>query len=468
MTKNRFLLAILIIALFSCTNKNQKPNDDDTPSDKDKNNSIVWKDKFGGADYDSFSSVATVSDGVVAVGYTSNGSYQNGDFINLTAKGFTDAIIVKYATDGSIKWIKNFGGSEYNQFNSVTATADGIVAVGDATIKRSGDIYDWTGYTGNGYTDAIIVKFDFNGDVVWKSNFGSKSNEHFYAVTAVSDGYVAVGRATEDCFGDGDWESFMPRGRDDAIIVKYNKEGNVLWKKNFGGSGMDRFNAVTAVSDGVIAVGISAAGEYYGDSFENGDWEGVSAKGGTYDGIVVKFNNDGAIAWKKNFGGESDDQFEGVTTVSDGIIAVGNSSDNSFGTGDWAGYNKIGYLGDAIIVKYDFNGKIAWKKNFGDKNDRCGFCSVTEVSKGIVAVGTQTLYTFLVKCDNNGNETWRNHLGNGGSGCEFSSVTAISDGVFAVGAGQETVFGEGDWEDVPARSDDPEMVDGLIVKFKLN
>jgi hypothetical protein len=66
--------------------------------------------------------------------------------------------------------------------------------------------------------------------------------------------------------------------------VKFKANGEVVWKKNFGGSGHDHFNSVTATTDGgIVAVGYSASG-----SFGNGDWTGVTGKGGN-DAIIVKF-----------------------------------------------------------------------------------------------------------------------------------------------------------------------------------
>ena len=41
------------------------------------------------------------------------------------------------------------------------------------------------------------------------------------------------------------------------------------------------------------------------------------------------------ILWKKNFGGAGIDRYSSVAELPDGIVAVGNSSYTSFGTGDW-------------------------------------------------------------------------------------------------------------------------------------
>jgi hypothetical protein len=114
----------------------------------------------------------------------------------------------------------------------------------------------------------------------------------------------------------------------------------VIWKKNFGGT-FDEFYSVTKVSDGIIVAGTST-------SFGTGDWEGVTGNGG-HDAIIVKYDNNGNVVWKKNFGGSSNDYYQSVTVALEGLVAVGRSAFNSFGTGDWEGVTGKGDE-DAIIV----------------------------------------------------------------------------------------------------------------------
>ena len=139
---------------------------------------------------------------------------------------------------------------------------------------------------------------------------------------------------------------------------------NVPFKNNFGGSDDDGYNAVTAVSDGVVAVGYSDAA-----SFGNGDWAGVTGKGG-YDAIIVKYDNNGNVIWKKNFGGNDAEAFYSVTAVPDGIVAVGGAANASFGSGDWTGIAAKGNR-DAIIVKFSvpttfYDAKLCHNSSYTD------------------------------------------------------------------------------------------------------
>jgi hypothetical protein len=111
----------------------------------------------------------------------------------------------------------SFGGSDSENFFSLKETSDGgYVAAG---YTRSKDL----GYTQNGGWDALIVKFKKNDDVEWARNFGGSSTDYFFGAIEASDGgYVAVGysRSTN--------AEFDNKGGADAIIVKYDRDGNQL------------------------------------------------------------------------------------------------------------------------------------------------------------------------------------------------------------------------------------------------
>jgi hypothetical protein len=177
-------------------------------------------------------------------------------------------------------WKKNFGGSAGDYFTSISLVSDGFIAVGDSDPNSFGT-GDWNGISGKGDTDATIVKFNFEGSVIWKKNFGGNSVELFQKIITVPDGVVAAGLSSSGSFGNGDWVGISGKGGIDAIIVKFDNAGNVVWKKNFGGSADDFFYGLGVDTNGFLAVGYSDAG-----SFGNGDWEGITGSSGA---IIVKY-----------------------------------------------------------------------------------------------------------------------------------------------------------------------------------
>ncbi|MCL2032223.1 MAG: hypothetical protein FWH45_00050 [Methanomassiliicoccaceae archaeon] len=435
-------------------------------ADGDGNDLEINAQNFGGSSYDFYKSVTAASDGFVAVGHTY--AFGNGDWAGVTGKGDIDATIVKYDNDDDVVWAKNFGGSGTDYFESVTAVSDGFVAVGYSSGNSFGN-GDWAGVTGKGNVDAIVVKYDNNGDVVWAKNFGGSHDDRYYSVVAVSDGVVAVGYSSGNSFGNGDWAGVASKGNVDGIIVKYDNNGDVVWAKNSGDMKNNMYYSVTAVPGGVVAVGYSSQG-----SFGVGDWSGVTGKGSN-DAIVVKYDNNGDVVWKKNFGGASAESFESVTAVPGGFVAVGQAYPDSFGSGDLASVTGKGDK-DAIIVKYDNNGDVVWAKNFGGSGIDY-FESVTAVPDGIVAVGYSQPESFgsgdlasvtgkgdkdaiIVKYDNNGDVVWAKNFG-GSSEDHYFSVTAVPDSVVAVGFSSPGSFGNGDWAGVAGNG----VQDAIVVKY---
>ena len=366
---------------------------------------ILWKDNFGGPVVDNFTGIASVpGGGYVAVGYSLEASFGSGNWSGATGKGDIDAIIVKFDAGGNVVWATNFGGSGEDRFYGVTATTDGgFVAVGHSEDTSFGN-GDWFGISGKGNVDAIIVKFDANGSIVWATNFGGLGGDYFFDVTAVPGGeLVAVGTSQDASFGNGNWLGATGKGNIDATFVKFNAGGSAVWTYNFGGSGEDYFYGVTEVSGGgFVAVGVSTDA-----SFSTGSLLLNPGKGNA-DAIIVKFDATGSsVAGIYNFGGSGDEVFTGVTAASDGgFVAVGYAYDASLGTGDWTGLTEKGDI-DATIVKFDADCVAEWGYNFGGP-DRNYFEGVTTTSEGrFIAVGYSEATSF-------GEKDWSGVSGNGG------------------------------------------------------
>ena len=424
---------------------------------------IDWKDNFGyeGSASGRFWGVTAVSDGVVAVGFMHEGNTGGWNGPKQSPNGAKlDALAVKYDHSGRVVWRKTFGGRGGDRFYGVTTVPGGVVAVGSSDFKSFGN-GDWTGISASKDAEgtdvnSIIVKFDHSGNVVWKKNFARKDN-YFSSVTTVTDGIVVAGHT-----------------RGDALIVKYDFNGNLLWDRKFGGvhpSGWDNFYSVTAVPGGVVAVGKSEP-----KSFGSGDWTDVEVNHNERahsrtgdDAIIVKFDHSGNVVWKKNWGGGDDDRFTSVTTVPDGVVAVGET-DGSVGHGRGA------------VVKWDNNGNMIWEREFvGERNsvESIGYLSnilsikhifsdVAALSDGVMIVGwyqgqRKIGSGLAVKYDHEGNVVRERTFG-GRTIDAFHSVAVTADGIVAAGSADYESFGTGSWTGIRAKggvdADDP-----IIVKW---
>ncbi|MDD1422483.1 SBBP repeat-containing protein [Dolichospermum sp. ST_sed1] len=115
---------------------------------------------------DQITAITTGSDGAI---YVSGYTYRNLD--GQTNNGNWDAFITKYLPDGTKSWTNLLGGSEHDQFTSLTTDSDGAIYVSGYTY---GDI---DGQTNNGGADAFITKYLPDGTKSWTNLFeGSDYN----------------------------------------------------------------------------------------------------------------------------------------------------------------------------------------------------------------------------------------------------------------------------------------------------
>lgn len=273
-------------------------------------------------------------------------------------------------------------------FEEIKQTVDGgFIAVGyDYLVDKNNEKKD---------NNALIVKYDANGNKQWMKNFGGSSDDSFYSVVEISDGFIAVGCSNSTDAG------FDNKGSADSIIVKYDVNGNKQWVRTFGGSEYNCFNSIIETSNKeIVVVG----------------FEGINNK---YEAILIKYDEDGDELWKKNLNYSNYDVLESVIEVPDGFVAVGYSRDSDFN--------------NSIIVKYDMEGNKQWINTY-DSSSYSVFESVVEVKDGAyVAIGYSNDYTnkdntnyHVVKYDKNGTQEWvRNY-----KEYDIKSLTKSPDGKY--------------------------------------
>lgn len=379
----------------------------------------VWNKNFGGGPgIDYLFHGAYSLNNYVLVGHSSSKL----EPFNLNKGGY-DAQIIKYDMQGNKKWHKNFGGTSTDYFYSVAKDSDFFVAAGSSS-SSNGDLGPITKYGG---TDAILVKYDDNGEKIFNKNFGGSGTDIFYGITKTTTGYVMVGSTASN---DGQM-SGLNKGGTDGIIIKTDFEGNLVWIKTFGGSGTDVFKSVHITNTGYMVAGNSNS--------TNGDLSGKN-KGG-YDAVVVKYDYDGNIIWQENYGGTGNDYFESVVKGYVNFYLVGNSNSTD---GDLESVSKKGGI-DSIVVKYDPDGNLIWNKNFGGtgtdnftgiifKENQLFISGSSASTNGDLASVSKKGGTdaTLTKFDIDGNLIY--NLNYGGSGTDsFAGVLSARDGIIAMG-----------------------------------
>ncbi len=180
------------------------------------NGDTTWTHTYGGAiGLEYGSSLQQTSDGgYIAAGYTSSFG---------TA---TDIYLVKTNNLGHIQWTKSIGGAGYDRANSIIETSDGGYMMGG-----------YTGSFGAGGHDALLVKIDINGTVLWSKAYGTAGAERVYAVKQTNDGGFILSGLTSSNGGD-------------IYLIKTDSAGMVNWSKSFGGANNDWAWDVIQANDG--------------------------------------------------------------------------------------------------------------------------------------------------------------------------------------------------------------------------
>ncbi len=327
---------------------------------------IEWKASMGGTEADYFSTIDSLEDGsYIAANVTNSATGDFKEFSHTNPKtGEWEAkfatpytVLAKYDDSGRTIWRKAVG-SEYglHVVTDVIATNDGgFYAVGYG--QNVGGVIV-SKKQGKGYYDAFVCKYDKRGNEEWCKVFGTTTVDIFNAATLCEDGGIVVVGSVGN--NDGDAKGFdKPKYESAACIVKYSKNGSLVWKNIVGGN-MDTFNDVCISKDGnIFCVGDFSSGVLFKNLGKN-------------DGGVVKFSSNGKYIDATSFAGTGNELFSGITACKDGgVVAVGRSNSNDVDNIDSIFTGKKGSRGgyDAYIIKLDEGLGISFLKPFRGQYD---------------------------------------------------------------------------------------------------
>ena len=272
----------------------------------DESGSVIWQKYWDGLSnhWDAGVDIVKVNDSIYVIGDT-------------TARG-GDSYFQKYdASTGALiftKYWSNGGNQDYWR--------------GIATDGTYLYLAGWTNTYGNGGYDAVLFKYDANGNKIWDLNFGGSADDKAWDVL-VDGEFIYIAGDTASSFGSG--------GKD-AFVAKYDKNGSLIWNVTWGGSKDETAFSLTTDGQHLYVTGITYS---YG---VNGD------------GFLLKLAKDGALIWNVTFGGAEKD-FGKTITYNHGIY-VGVQSNSTSSTGF-----------DVYLMAFDENGNQLWNISWGDAND---------------------------------------------------------------------------------------------------
>lgn len=192
-----------------------------------------WERTLGGKYDDVLHTAIITTDGNYILGGSTNSpASEDKRTDNLTG----DFWIVKLDQAGGVIWERTYGGEGSDDLSALVSTRDGNYIAGGNTNSS---------YAENG-TDAWLLKFDENGEVVWQQSYNVGSMDLLSSLLENKDGSLIAGINSKGISS----KKKKKEGVDDFILVKFSPEGNDLWMKNYGSTGRDILRKAISTRDG--------------------------------------------------------------------------------------------------------------------------------------------------------------------------------------------------------------------------
>jgi len=397
-----------------------------------------WAITYGGSGWEDAICFQQTSDGGYIVG---------GNTRSFGAKTF-DVWILKLSSDGEIEWQKTYGGSNQEKTSFIQQTNDGgYIVLGQISAIDAEDIWvlklasdgeiEWQktyGYSswetdrsirqtndggyivayeiaiyGAGGPDIRILKLTSDGEIEWRKIYGGdKSDSASFIQQRGDGGYIVLGQT----------ESFGAGG-DDIWILKISSDGEIEWQRTYGGDDSDYAHSFQQTNDGGYIVG----GNTRSFAAENGDiW-------------ILKISSDGEIEWQRTYGGSDSDSASFIQQTDDGgYIVLGQTS--SFGAGGE----------DIWVLKLTSDGEIEWQKTYGGSSrGKASFIQQTD-DGGYIVLGQTSSFDdggediWVLKLTSDGKIEWQKTYGGDYSTDIAHTIQQTNDGGYIV-AGDTNSWG---------------------------
>ena len=265
-----------------------------------------------------------------------------------------------------------------------------------------------------------IVKIDKTGQILWKKDYGDYISDYY---TGYPGSFIK--KDTNNFFLSGAKTYYQPRSHNVGYLMKFNSVWDTVWTKQYYGDNSlpvdtsQHFNNIEICHNSDFVF----AGELYifGETRSNV--------------MLLKTDSLGNFKWKRIYGYAGNIINKGYSVI--------QTTDSGFAIGGYKYTPGHSETGDPIVIKTDSLGNQQWTKNLGGpiKDNKAMLCLDYD---GNILVGTNygdemsgdDVYSRIniIKLDNEGNIIWNKKYGKSMIYNYLLNILVLSDSnIIAVG-----------------------------------
>lgn len=231
----------------------------------------------------------------------------------ITAEGGGDAVLMKFDPNGNLLWVRAWGGAQSDSAGAVATHGDGSVYIAGRSTSF-----------GPSSAGVFVLKFDAAGNLAWQRLWDDAAG--FEAMAVAPDGSVYA--ASSKLRPNSDLSRF------DVMVLKLTPTGELAWARTYAaGEVVDARGGMAAAADGSIYT----AGAIQAES--KGGIVGIAA-------LVLKIGADGSLVFGKECCSKGGDTGDGIAVAPDGSVLLAGTS-TSLGVG----------FQDAFVARLQSTGK---------------------------------------------------------------------------------------------------------------
>ncbi len=209
---------------------------------------VEWAERIGGAGFDAATAVVVDAAGnPVLIGHLS-GTVRAGRS-QLRSRGQSDVFVVGFGDDSAIRWAIVLGESDWDVAASAAITADGSIAVAGSSGRF--DREDDRARADD--SDILVALVEPAGTARWVRRFGGAEWDQGFAIAAHPGGDIEVGGSFGGTL-ELETTRLVAQGVTDGFTVRLSPAGRVVRARRIGGKGADSVTGLASWPDGTSAV----------------------------------------------------------------------------------------------------------------------------------------------------------------------------------------------------------------------